>query len=266
MPFATIRAAFLLLAVVTLVSGCSSPKQQGNADFVKAFEQHKYAEAYDSAAAAATKLKGQDRDRAALIAGQSAQAVNRNDDARMWLEPLLNNPDSAIAGRAGATLGLVALEQGENSKAAELLDAASRKLSGDEAARAAMYSGDALRNMNQGSRARESYVRAQAMVKTDADLRTHIGERLSGTTTIAAPAPGKGRYSVQVGAFGSPSRAGEAAVKYGRFGATRVVQSPGASGQTFHKVRIGSFASRAEAETLKNKIGSEARVVETNDE
>jgi cell division septation protein DedD len=265
MLFTTIRAAILFLAALAIMPGCSQPKQQPDADFVTAFEQHKYAEAYDTAAAAATRLKGPDRDRAALIAGQSAQAVNRNDDARMWLEPLLDNPDSAVAGRAGATLGLVALEQGQNARAAELLDAASRKLSDDEAARSAMYSGDALRNLNQGARARESYVRAQAMVKTDADLRTLISERLSGTTTIAAPAPGKGRYSVQVGAFGSPSRAGEAAVKYGRFGSTRVVRSS-VNGQNFHKVRIGSFSSRAEAETLKRKIGAEARVVETNDE
>ena len=178
---------------------------------------------------------------------------------------MLPNPDSTIAGRAGATLGLISLEEGKYDQAAELLGNASKKLSGDEAARAAMYAGDSLRNGGKTTQARESYIRAQAMVTSDQTLRNQIGERLS-TTGFTNTKPGAGKFSVQVGAFSSQPRAAEAASKFGRFGAVRTVPVRSKAGQTLYAVRLGVFNSRAEADALQRRVGSGSRVVPTNDE
>ncbi|MFZ4575995.1 MAG: SPOR domain-containing protein [Phycisphaerales bacterium] len=260
----TIRQVITVALTLSLLGGCSSSPKPGG-DYIASFQQQRYAEAYDSAAAAAGRLRGSDRDQAALIAGQSAQAINRNADADQWLRPLLDNPDSAIAGRAGATLGLIAIEEAKYEQAAELLTTASKRLAGDEAARAAMYGGDALRNANQALQAREAYVRAGAMVKSDQSLKNQIQERLA-NTGFTNTRPGRGKFSIQVGAFSSRERAGDTATKFGRFGPVRTVAVRSKSGQSLYAVRIGVYNSKAEAEAAKKKVGGDARVVETSDE
>lgn len=257
-------AACSVILLATLAGGCASGSKSKD-NYVTAFAEHRYAEAYDSAAAAAGRLNGLDRDQAALIAGQSAHAINRNADADQWLRPLLDNPDSAIAGRAGATLGLISLEEAKYDAAAELLSNASKKLAGDEAGRAAMYAGDALRNSGKATQARESYIRAQAMVQGDQALRNQIADRLAGTG-FTNTKPGAGKFSVQVGAFSTQQRAAEAAAKFGRFGAVRTVPVRSKAGTTLYAVRLGVFNSKPEAEALQRKVASGSRVVPTNDE
>lgn len=257
-----ICALFGVLALFNV--GCSSASKT-KGDYLTAYQESRYAEAYDAATAAATKSNGMDRDRAALIAGQSAHAINRNADSKKWLEPLLVNPDDQIGGRAGATLGLIAIEENKHAEAAKLLSTASRKLAGDEAARAALYAGDSLRNSGNAVAARESYVRAQAMVKEDQQLKNQIAERLAGTPA-GTLAPGKGRFSVQVGAFSTKQRAGEALVKFGQFGAARVATVKSKTGQALFAVRVGVYPSKVEAEKVRAKIGGDCRVVETADE
>lgn len=260
------RSILLVLMAFSVLSlaGCkTNPKQ--NVDYVESFQAGRYAEAYDAAAAAAGRLTGLERDRASLIAGQSAQAINRNDDAEKWLQPLLNNPDSAIAGRAGATLGLVALERGEYAESAELLNGASKKLSADEAARAAMYAGDSYRNLNRPSEARETYVRAQAMVKSDGVLKAQIADRLNNTSPTQVP-KSAAKFAVQVGAFSTQAKAAEAAAKFGRFGAVRTIPITSKSGAKLYAVRIGQYATRPEADAQRRRIGADSRVVPTTDE
>lgn len=263
----TVRRLILVTACCGLLAGtvgCSSTSKSKD-NYLTAFQEHRYAEAYDLASEAAGRLNGMDRDRAALIAGQSAQAINRNADADQWLRPLLDNPDYGVAGRAGATLGLIALEESKYDDAATLLSNASKKLAGDEAARSAMYAGDALRNAGKAMQARESYVRAQAMVESDQQLKNQIGERLA-NTGFANEKPGRGKYSVQIGAFSSQQRAGETASKYGRFGAVRTVAVRSKAGQTLYAVRIGVYGTKPDAEAMKKRIGGDCRVVETADE
>lgn len=262
MKVGLIAVAVLVLSVV---ASCGS-SSKGGADYAALYDQGRYAEAYDAASRVADKKTGQDRERAALAAGLSAQRLDRVSDAERWLTPLLESPDRAVAGRAGAALGLMSQESGNNAKAAELLSQASSRLAGDEAARSSMYAGDSYRALGKQADAINAYTRAQAMVDTDTQLRAMIADRMASGSVGAPGTVSKGMFSVQMGAFSTEKNAQTEAVKAARFGAPRVVPITSSKGQRLYAVRIGAFGSRPEADALKARIGPNARVVPTNDE
>jgi len=261
------RVSLVVLSIVAVLSlvGCGSSSKAGS-DYVTAYEQGRYAEAYESASRIADKKSGQERERAGLIAGLSAQRLGRDSDAERWLAPVLTSPDSAIAGRAGAALGLISQETGRNREAAAFLEKASSKLAGDEAARASMYAGDSYRALGQPAEALIAYTRAQAMVESDAQLRGMIADRMASGSAGGPGSAVKGSWSVQMGAFSTEKNAQTEAAKAARFGAPRVVPITSSKGQRLFAVRVGAFPSRADADALKARIGPTARVLQVNDE
>lgn len=250
----------LLTLVLLVASGCAqSPKATSNDDYVSLFNSGRYSDAYEASSKAAGSLRGSNRELAALIAGQSAYRLGRPTESERWLKPLLDSSDRAVAGRAAATLGSLARDRGENRPAFELFDTAATKLTGDDAARALMYAGDAKHALGEKSLARDLWTRAQSKVESDVQLRVQIGDRLAGAYPGSAPAPSAGAYTVQAGAFASRATADALAQKLRSKGPTRIVLLT-KDGKTLHAVRIGSYATKAEADRMRASIGSGAIV------
>jgi tetratricopeptide (TPR) repeat protein len=261
------------IALAMLATGCASsgPRGRGSGDYVRSFEAGRYAEAYDLASKASQKGTGFKRDQAALIAGLSAQALNRNAEAEKFLEPLVTSGDPKVNAEASAALGLVYAEAGKHDQAVELLSKAGRDLEGDQAARAFMYAGDSYKSLGKTSEARGMWSLAQTKVTNDAGLRVRIGDRLSAATTPPTP-PGPGtapikspaatQFTVQVGAFSNFTNAQKQLSRFRAYGSPRVVEV-NRGGKKLFVVRVGQYNNRTDADRVAKNIGAEAKVMTT---
>ncbi len=112
---------FILLGVLALVAflgGCAS-NQATSSNYNAQFATGRYSEAYETSSKVALSMKAIDRDQASLVAGLSARALGRKEDAKHWLTPLTFNADPAITGKASVALGAIAHEEGRNKEAAD---------------------------------------------------------------------------------------------------------------------------------------------------
>ncbi len=288
-------ARALALVVVTLLSACASnrsgaERNAGATDFMLLYQTGQYSSAYDSASSAARALgtSSQSREQASLIAGLSAQALGRADDARQWLKPLQTSPRDEVKGKALAALGLISQSAGEHASAASDLHNASNWLESaglvSEAARSAMYASDSYSTNREEVAAQRELERASILASKlpsydgqAATLRAMIADRRTGRT-VTAPgdntptrtvqatrgqnsAPSGSVFTVQVNAFSDQNRAQQSAARMARYAPARVVPILNAEGKTLYAVRLGQFATKAEAESLKRTIGGGARVV-----
>lgn len=256
-------ACVIAAGLWAVLGGCSGAQKHSATSYSSAFERGRYTEAYDQSILVANSPRAGDKEQAALVAGLSAHALDRNADADKWLRPLLNSSDRAIAGKAGATLGLIEQERGSNTQAAALLTAAAGKLQGDEAARAWMYAGDSYAKLGRANEAKDAYQQASGLVRSDTALRSMVADRLAG----AGPSPtSAGGYAVQVGAFSTRANAEKEARKYGSFGTPRIVEITDSKGRHLWAVRVGQFPSRDQANGLKKRMGASSRVVAASGE
>lgn len=264
--------AAIATAPLTGCSGSPKPAADGSAtDYMSLFRSGQYARAYEVASAQVQRTRGYESDRASLYAGMSAHALDRNADARRWLEPVVGSGDREISGNAAATLGLIAQESGDHAAAVELLDKAGDKLSGDESARSLMYAGDSMTRLGQRDQAQKTWETARERVVTDVTLRVLIGDRLAGhgPTTAAGGAStgtstaqtGTGGFTVQAGAFGNRRTADATAARLNSIAPARVVTITSTKAQPLHAVRLGRFRTRAEADQVRVRVGKDARVV-----
>ncbi len=260
--------AWVILAGLAFLLGACATGQgnKSGTDYVGAYKAGRYSQAYEGASRAATSLRGTDKQQASLIAGLSAQALDRNDDAVRWLKPLATSTDSALCGKSCAALGLISQERGQHQDAVDYLMRASTKLPGDEGARAMMYAGDSMKAMGDQASANRTWEAARERVQSDVQLRVMIGDRLAGIAPhTGTTGPGSGNalrgWSVQVGAFADAKKADAQARQMSRHGATRVVLITGRNGTRLYAVRIGRFVNRDDADQLRRRIGSGAVVV-----
>lgn len=277
------RAAFSAWAIglafflAACASGGKKDADQGP-PYDQLYSSGKYAQAYEEASKVANSLSGKDKQHAALVAGLSAHALNKNPEAEKWLRPLTTSNDPQVAGESMATLGLILQEQSRHAQAAEMLSNAANKLTGDQAARAALYAGDSYRALGKRDDANKMYELAKSKAEHDNALKVMITDRLAGvpppqkgtkiaagsgsrgTTPNAMPQMRGGAFTVQVGAFSTPALAQKEAAKFRRWGAPQITPVT-KSGQTLYAVRLGSFATKADAENFRRQIGSSARVV-----
>ncbi len=272
----------LLLAFVVLVpltvpacsGGQKAPAAGTETDYMSLFRSGQYARAYEVASAQSQRTRGYESDRAALYAGMSAHALDRNTDAVRWLTPVVGSGDREISGNAAATLGLISQENGDHARAVELLDKAGDKLSGDESARAMMYAGDSMMRLGQRDQAQKTWEAAREKVVADVGLRVMIGDRLAGQgppfdggrrgTGVSGPtgtSVGSGGFTVQAGAFSNRRTADTTAARLNSIAPARVVTITSSKGQPLHAVRLGRFRTRAEADQVRVRVGKDARVV-----
>jgi hypothetical protein len=210
-------------------------------------------------------------DQAALIAGLSARALDRNEDAKRWLGPLTSNADASIAGRAAAGMGSISQDEHHYQVALEYFTRAGSRLSGDDGAKALMYAGDCLRYLHRSAEATAMYTQAKAKVVSDQSLRIEIGDRLNGSgpaapaTAGASPSTGKGKFTVQAGAFSTLKRASSEAKQLSSKGPTRTVPIKDHSGRSLYAVQVGRFQTKQDAEQLRKALGPSAVVAEVVD-
>ncbi|MBX3389674.1 MAG: tetratricopeptide repeat protein [Phycisphaeraceae bacterium] len=261
--------AFLVI-VTALLQACASSPKPAQADYRELYSQHRYAEAYKAALEAETEGSSVQKEQAALIAGLSAAALGKNDQAEKILRPLLKSGDQTVSGKAAAQLGLIAYEQDRHAEASELLTEASNKLTGDEAARASLYAGDTFRAQGRASEARASYERAQSQVQDDSTLKVLISDRLAAVT--GNQSVGSGQFTVQLGAFSSFQRAQVQADRYrtraqsAGYPSPRIVQTTSQKGVKVYAVRVGRFQNRGAAEAVQQKLGTEAKITTASGE
>ncbi len=287
------NAVALSLSLACLVfGGCSSTpatNSTGQPTYAELYSAGKYAEAQDAAAAVAKNASGSEKERAQLIAGLAANARDRDYEAEPFLRPLLESSDQNISGRAGAAMGLIAQRAGKHAKAVELLTSSAAKLEGHQAARAWMYAGDSYRSLGEDAKTREAYSRASTLAATDATLKSLIDSRMNppsvaggsssrpGVPSLAGVRPDhpanahpNGKYTLQVGAYGSRQRAQATADKLLGLttglglGAPRVIDTT-VKGKTVTVVQIGRFADQQAAESARRRVGSGAFVTLADD-
>lgn len=250
------------MVALSLLGGCSSSGSKTEQSYMDAYRAREYPRSYAMSETAANHSTGAAKEQASLFAGLSAHALNKDDDAERWLKPLaINAKNPEVRGRAGATLGLIAMDRRQHDMAALQLSEAGERLSGDEAARAWMYAGDAYRQMGKVQEAKAAYAKAEAELQNDQEVRLMVSQRRTapinppagppylGAVGNAAPAGAK--FTIQMGAFSTQAGAMDAAKRLGReamtIGVPYVVQTTGKDGKPMHALRVGGFATREQA-------------------
>lgn len=238
-----IALPFMLLAA-SLTGGCAQEKQLS---YQQAYEQKLYPQALEKASMVGVDEHAPDRQRAALVAGMSAQSMGQNAEAKKWLVPLRMSPDRDIAARARATLGLIAKAEGKTAEAATLLSGSADQLEGDDAAKAKIMAGDAYRQMGLEKQARAEYTEA----KTEAD-----------DPTLKATADQKARpqsYYVQCGAY-STRQAADRQVKAIKPQVAKAGQPAPAvfqmapNGTPLFVVQVGPYSDKQKAMAAKARM------------
>jgi tetratricopeptide (TPR) repeat protein len=252
----------MLGSLSLVLGGCSSTPSAG-ADYLTAYNNRDYPRAYKFAEDAAARSSGLKREQASLIAGLSAHALNRTEDAQKWLEPLaVTAKDDQISGRAGATLGIIAAEKKQHETAVRYLTEAAAKLDGNDAARAWLYAGDSYKALNKAKEARDAYAKAESLVTDGSDLESMARQRIAAPIVpqlnvapyrgaIGAGPPPGARYTVQMGAFSTRANAEDAARRTGRpamaIGQPYIVQTTSKAGKPVFALRVGGFATADQA-------------------
>ncbi len=255
---------FAWLAVsVSFLAGCSSsPKGPPPGDFRAMYDAGQFSAAYESASAKASSARGTAAEEASLYAGLSAYRLGRVGDAHRHLVPLVGNANKPVAGRACAALGSLAASQGTHAAAAEYFIKAGGFLTGDDAARAFMYAGDARLAQGKSAEAREFWQRARENVQSDVQLSTAIGDRLGGQPPGSTGSTSSGgAFTIQAGAFKVQKTAQGVADSLSKKGlAARIVPIKDRNGTALYSVRVGRYQTKALAEAQKSKVGSGAIV------
>jgi tetratricopeptide (TPR) repeat protein len=240
---------------------------------VAAYRAGNYTKALAEAEKAVSGAEGKPRERAALMAGLSNYALRRPESAAGWLTPLENSTDAEIAGRAAWTLGLIAADRGNHSKASTLLTSAAAKLSGDEAGQAGLAAADSLARLGRTGEAR-SQLAAALQTTEDPALKTLIQARIAqfggpsashqspGAPLLSASVPPGTKYIIQLGAFSDKTSADRlAATNSARTaaagqGTPRVVmRQEKSTGRRVYAVRVGVFNDRPTAESALARMG-----------
>lgn len=237
------------LVLALTLSACGGARPQEQQEMIDAYRAGRYQESLAKAEHVAAHSSGIERDRAALIAGQSAHATGARTIAEKWLMPLTSHADTEINGNANATLGLMNFNLRNYGSAAVMLSAAASRLTGDDAARSAMYAGDCYEQLGQTIKARNSMQQAMTLAQ-DPGLKRSIQDRLV-----------QGPYVVQLGALSKRDAADKlarqhapAAIRAG-LPAPKVVASAAQAGATLWAVQVGPFPSRPAAEAAKARAG-----------
>jgi len=253
----------LLIALITLLGGCAT-NQSKAADYNALFAEHKYAESFEAASKIAGSKHAIDSDQASLVAGLSARALDRTEDAKRYLTPIAGNANPNIAGQSSAALGAIAYEEKRYRDASRLFLAAGTKLRGDDSAGAFMYAGDALKAEGKSADAKASYEKAGNLITAQSPLKPEIADRLAGGGPVLATKPvsqtATGKYTVQAGAFSTASKAKTEAQKFSSKATTRTVPIKDRKGRTLYAVQVGRFPTKQAAEQFRKNVGRTAVV------
>jgi len=263
LPTASARAAVLLPVSVALLvllagvgagmGGCAT-KPAAEVGYLEAYEQKQFADAFAKASQRAQDPKAPDRERAQLVAGMSAQALGRRQDAKNLLTPLRGSTDNIVSGRAQTTLGLMAAQAGDDRTASALLRSGARKLDGQDAALANLHAGAAMERIGLRDEASKQYASGVAEAG-DPTLKAMLTER---SKPLA--------YFVQFGAFTTRAAADAKAQKLIRTSARKgdpaliVIETP-TGGRTLFAVQVGPYSSVNAARLARTRFAQPGSAV-----
>jgi tetratricopeptide (TPR) repeat protein len=236
---------WVMLASLGALAGCAGSSNRSA--YLEEYDRGHYEKASMSAIKVVRDPGAPDRDLARLTAGLSAHARGKKDEAMVWLRPLTTNKDAEIAGKALATLGLIAFEDGEHRTAAKSLSRAAGKLKSDDSARAAMFAGDSYLSLGSFDAARLQYRLALAAAENP-KLKSEISSRL-----------GSG-FTLQLGAFANKSNAERITRRlaqdrtYASLGSPFVTQRNDNRGMMY-LVQVGYFSSEQDAKAAQLRTG-----------
>ena len=94
---------------------------------------------------------------------------------------------------------------------------------------------------------------AELSAKAKAEQQARANPATPGTTTTSAAGTG-GRYVLQTGSYPEPKAADEAKAKLALSGFVAQVQPVTINGKTWHRVRVGPYASASELEAAKRSL------------
>lgn len=250
-----LAAACVCAPIVFGGAGCQSTRPKASEEALARYEARDYEAALRLARASYGRTAGAKQEEAALIAGMAAYELKRYDEAESWLRPVTRSTSRDFAGKASATLGLIAAAQGAYTTAALDLLAAGRRLEGDDAARALLMAGDCYRLVGRLDAANSAYTAGRG-VATSASLKEVLAARLENSA-----------YTVQFGAFANHSnalRALDAARLRARaqdLPAPEIVTSRDVTGQTLYLVQSGRYETKQDAAAARVRLGSDLVVV-----
>jgi DedD protein len=114
-------------------------------------------------------------------------------------------------------------------------------------------------------RAASTAAPAQASTVADTPPATHVAASPEAQGAPPAESHAAGVWSVQLGSFGDAANAERLASRVDAFGHEAAVSDVKASGKVMHRVRLGPYATRGEAEAVKSSLsvhGFVAQVVQ----
>jgi len=280
-------ATLCLVAALSMLAGCPGTGEKlADETYTQAYQQRNYDQALRLAEARAKQsdLPAGDKERAELVAGLAAYALQKPAVAITYLRPLISNNDRQVSGRASWTLGQIEAERGNHADAAKYLISAAANLDGDDAARASALAGDCYARLNMAEQAKDQYSKAQTTA-TDPALVSMLQQRLAGGTVPAISRPGTGGVplAVPTGSTPKPTATGGFTVQLGAFerqeAATRLAQSAlksadranapapqvvaitAAGGRTLYAVRVGDYLTREAAQAVLTRLGGKGAIV-----
>ncbi len=261
------RSACLLVILIAASSfpGCeSTPTTTGASESSallmaeQAYRQGAWLKAYDEGTAAEATLRGEDRARAALVAGASAARLGELDRAELFLTTATQSNDRAVRSSALVSRASVREAQSNVGGARRDLEDALPLLSTSEASR---VRGELQRlSAPAGSRVAASTV---ATVKS-AEPPPAKPVVAPGRTTPMASAE---RWVLQAGVFSRRTSATKrvtqlasdcARLKLG----TPVIEEIQASGRPAFRVVLGIFSTRENAENARRELGRNDIIVQ----
>lgn len=234
-----LAGVMLAAAGCAALTGCKA--RQPELTYMQAYEQKLYSEALTKAAPVAESKTAPGAERAALVAGMSAQALGQTQDATRYLTPLKASTNKEIAGRARTSLGLLAASKGDNQQASVLLSTGAEQLDGDDAARAKMHAGAAMEKIGLQEMAMRQY-QAGVNEADDPALRAMLRDRTK-------PAPfyvQAGAYSTKAQADAEVKRIARSVIRAGQ-PTPKVVAVTSSTGKRLYSVQIGPYRDAAAA-------------------
>lgn len=245
-----------LLLVAGSITGCAtlsdSPQlKQASA----AYRQGNYQRSYALASSLARGDFGSGADRAAYLAGLSAEHLGHSDDAGFYLRQAARSDNKPLAGDAAAALGLLYAKEGRYQASVNALRQAANQLRGENQAHAYFYEAVSQQKLGFWAQARVNLVIARSKTNS-ATLRRQIDQQLAVTG-----------YTVQTGAFADRAHAKKAAQTLAKeaenlqIGLPRLVSSTSPSGDHLTLVQIGQFSSFDSANHARHELRDDQAIV-----
>lgn len=240
-------AVVLVMTAVLASGGCETTEEGAEAESLSLYNAGQYQQARNAAEREVRRSRGVQRDQARFVLGMSAYRLGRGSEAIEHLRQAAESGDRTISGRAHATLGLIYAGRSEHHRAIRHLEQATRKLDGDDEARAYYHLALSEQKLGRWASAR-THLSLAVSSTSDPSLRRAARQQQDATG-----------YTLQLGAFSEKSNADEHALQMrsrtSGIGSPRVIPSTTSSGDRLYLVQVGRFSTFASAAQARRRLG-----------